>query len=67
MNCVENCDGYVAERGEKKKDKKDKNSKSENQITTDVVLELNNLMYLFFFTLLSPPAFFPSYNNIRTC
>lgn len=28
VNCVENCDGYVAERGEKKKDKKDKNSES---------------------------------------
>lgn len=58
----------------KKKEKEERNKENEqreceNQVTTDIVLELNNLMYLLFFsffTLLSPPAFFPSYNNIRT-
>lgn len=44
-------------REEKKKEKTRKmnSEKCENQITTGVILELNNLMYLFF-TLLSPPA-----------
>lgn len=44
-------------REEKKKEKTRKmnSEKCENQTITGVILELNNLMYLFF-TLLSPPA-----------